>query len=76
MYKEPKFYNQSGELTAYSFACGYVEHKENDIAHKKLFKDSVYHVQYGKNNEQLSIWESFEPNELTKARKFYKSIKI
>ena len=77
MYKKPKFYTAKGELTAYSFACGYVEQKSNDIGWKSMFKEhNTFHVKSGMNNEKWSIWESFQPNELTKARKFYRSIKI
>ena len=42
----PKFYNKDGTLTAYSFACGYVETFEIGENRIRLYKDSyVYSVQ-------------------------------
>lgn len=56
-----EFKNAKGELTAYAFACGYVERhgKNGEI---RLYRDGVYHVQNG------SEWESF--NTITDARRF------
>jgi hypothetical protein len=55
--KDAYFYTRSGLLTAYAFACGYVErHGET-----RIYLDGVYHVQNG------SVWESF--NTITEARR-------
>jgi hypothetical protein len=75
--QDPKFYNQNGTLTAYSFACGYVEKKESETHTKQLYMEhSHYHVRAGKKNEYLNTWEVFNADELTKARKFFNSINL
>ena len=50
----------NGDLTAYGFACGYVQ-REGEV---RLYKDGVYHVQDG-----LGYWESY--GSLTEARSDY-----
>jgi hypothetical protein len=52
-----KFENKDGTLTAYAFACGYVQRK----GEYKLFEDGCFHVQ------GLGIWQTFST--LTEARK-------
>lgn len=75
--QKAQFYNQNGTLTAYSLSCGYVETISMNGAKKSLFMEhSHYHVQSGKIGEKVTIWEVYEINELTKARKFYNSIKL
>lgn len=85
--KTSQFYNSNGTLTAYSFACGYVEKVDTDLLHKELYREhNCFHVRSLRNNSpQLAskfdgptshlfvIWETFET--LTNARKFYNSIK-
>lgn len=62
------FQKDGKTLTAYGFACGYVQSK-NGI---QLFKEhSVFHVQRFVENKPR-IWETFES--LSEARKFYHSI--
>jgi len=46
------------KLTAYDFACGYVQ-REGEV---RLYKDGVYHVQ-----DDLGYWESY--GTLTEARR-------
>lgn len=84
---EIKIFNETGELSEYGFACGYIERVETTDLDKRLFKEhGVYHVQSLKNNtpefnskfdgntsHQYIVWESF--NKLTEARKFYNKIK-
>jgi hypothetical protein len=50
----------NGDLTAYGFACGYVQ-EDGGV---RLYKDGVYHVQNG-----LGYWESY--GSLTEARRDY-----
>jgi hypothetical protein len=45
------FYRKDGKLTAYAFACGYVER----VYAFKIYKDGVYHLQ----NEITGLWDSF-----------------
>jgi hypothetical protein len=54
---EAKFYNKNGTLTAYAFACGYVETKGN----YRLYRDGCFHVQ------GEGIWLTF--GSLTLARR-------
>jgi hypothetical protein len=77
MNKEPKFHNKDGSLTAYAFACGYIEREVLESSEKdievELYKDSLYHVRAFNLTALTAIkicWESFET--LTEARKFYK----
>lgn len=51
-----EFKNAKGELTAYAFACGYVER----IGEFRLYRDGCYHLQNG------SVWETFST--VTEAR--------
>ena len=53
-----EFKNAKGELTAYAFACGYVERLNENVW---LWRDGVYHVQ-----TNSGFWESFAT--LTEAR--------
>lgn len=55
--KPAEFYTLTGKLTAYAFACGYVER----IGEFRLYRDGVYHLQ-----NEAGFWESFAT--LTEAR--------
>ncbi len=75
MNTEPKFYNKNKELTKYSFACGYCEVKRKGDNDKTLYKEHyTYHVQSKVNN--VILWLTFDNNQLTLARKQYRSIKL
>ena len=72
-----KFYNKNGELSEYSFCCGYVQSEEKDNIRKELYKDSVYHFKVISRKDGLVerlVWNSFYS--LTDARKAYKLYKI
>lgn len=80
---DPIFYTQSGLLTAYGFACGYIEKAENNGKIKQLYREhNCYHVQLHDHNQtpvKTIIWDTFPISEgkaLEKARKLYKSLKI
>lgn len=65
-----KFYNADGTLTAYSFACGYIERKERDALRLDLWHEGAcYHVK-ASNNQGRIYWHSFDT--LGAARRFYK----
>lgn len=72
------FYNKNGELSFYSFCCGYVQREEKKNMKKELFMEhSIFHVKvYKRNNGFVDtiVWNSFDS--LTEARKSYKSFKI
>lgn len=75
---KPKFRNKNGELSLYSFCCGYVQREEKNNMRKELFLEhSVFHVKvYEFNGAFIATiaWNSF--HSLTEARKKYKSFKI
>ena len=70
-----KFYNKNGDLSLYSFCCGYVQKEEKDNMKKELFMEhSVFHVKvYSLNDGFIDtiVWNTF--HSLTEARKNYKS---
>ena len=70
--------NKNGTISSYGLACGYVQRKESDKGTKTLFiEHSHIHVQkFDKRTLYREVWEVFSPGELTKARKFYNSIKL
>lgn len=66
-----KFKNKNGTLTAYSFACGYIERKKRDDLQVDLFRDgAVWHVTARDDKRGRFVWECFDA--LTPARKFHK----
>jgi hypothetical protein len=72
-----KLYNKNKTLSNYGLSCGYIEKKENEIMYKILYKEhGHFHIQSGKHNQLYLIWQTFEPKELTKARKFFNQIKL
>jgi hypothetical protein len=74
---DKKFFNKDGSLTIYALSCGYIEKQKDSIRYKTLFiEHSHIHVQSGLHGREREVWEVFEINELTKARKLYKSFKI
>ena len=77
---EPIFYNSNGTLTKYALFCGYVESKQSDKGTKKMFIEHNHiHVKHYKIDDvsiSTELWNTFETNELAKARKLFNSIKI
>lgn len=70
------FYLKNNDLTKYAFACGYVQRKENKKTWVKMYQEhTTYHVLKGNLNDCYDVWQVFDSNELTKARKLYKSLK-
>jgi hypothetical protein len=77
----------NGKLTAYGFACGYVQFVENLTLQKELYREhNVYHVRSlynntpelntkfdGSHSHKFIIWETYET--LTEAKKIYNKIK-
>ena len=75
------FYNKDGQLSRYGFCCGYVQSKEGVNLWVHMYMEhNAYHVRVGKviegQHQPYDVWETYEPNELTKARKFYNSVNV
>lgn len=76
---------KNGDISSYCLLCGYVQRSENNKRWKKIYMEhGGFHVMSGPIREgtegmfdhgQFDTWETFENNELTKARKFYHSLK-
>ena len=66
---ERVFYNKSGTLTVYAFACGYIEQRKERNKIVSLFKEGCWHVQARDDDRGRYVWECFDT--LTKARKFF-----
>lgn len=78
--KDPKFYKANGDLTAYTFACGYIQYasidgteKEKWNNGKELFMYGNFQVKWYKNGTRV-LWESFDT--LAEARDTHNRIKI
>lgn len=76
----PKFRTKSGDLTAYAFACGYVQFASIDGTEiskwdngKELYQDGNFHVKRYKNGHRI-LWETRDT--LKEARDLYNSIRI
>ena len=73
-----KFRNKNGELSLYSFCCGYVQREEKNNVRKELFMEhGTFHVKAYSINDSFvdtAAWNSFDS--LTEARKNYKSFKL
>lgn len=66
-----KIYSKKGELTKYAFCCGYVEEQRTETNYKKMFIEyNCIHV------KTKNDWLSFELNDFSKAKKYYKSITL
>ena len=75
--KKTRFRNADGSLTAYAFACGYVEvfgdKHQHSTKYVELYKDGCWHVRYyirGDFRGMKFVWKSF--SKLGDARKHYK----
>lgn len=71
-----EIYTKSGSLSAYGYACGYVNRVENKITnqYKEMYKESnVYHVRWNIGAARRE-WKSYE--KLSDALKKFKTIKI
>jgi len=72
-----KFKNKDGSLNGYAFACGYIQREEKNGKYKEIYmEDNHYHIKNGVIGESFENWEVYSNDELTKARKFYRSIKV
>jgi len=75
MYKEPRFRLKNGDLTVYSFMCGYVQSRQVGKNNKEIYMEHRhYHVRSFVNGQRT--WDTFDWGEVTKVRKHYRSIKL
>jgi hypothetical protein len=64
-----KFRNKNGDLSAYSFACGYVQEKQTNNGKVELYKDGNWHVRIF-DDQPHGRWVSFDT--LGEARKAFR----
>jgi hypothetical protein len=69
MKKDPVFYNKNGDLSVYSFACGYIQEKSTPHGMVKLYKDGHWHLEIVKDCERMR-WDCFDT--LTEARRAFR----
>jgi hypothetical protein len=68
-----ELYTKSGELSAYGYACGYVNRVEKANNHKQLYHEhNTFHVRA--NISGVRTWECFET--LKEAKKLFNTIKL
>lgn len=66
-----KFYIKTGELSEYSFSCGYIQREEKNGIQLDLYHDGCYHVRaYDFDNHDRLFWDGFPT--LTEARKSFR----
>ena len=69
----PAFYLTTGEVSAFGFACGYIEKKEFDGYRVTMWKEhNTYHVQYFDEEEGRLHWDTFDT--LGRARRAYRQL--
>lgn len=68
----PKFKNKDGQLSAYSFACGYIQEKQTASGKVELYKDGNWHVRVFNDSSRVK-WDCFDT--LGEARKAFAAIK-
>lgn len=70
-----QFKNKNGTLTAYAFACGYIETKPLPAigGEVRLFREGAcWHVQARDDSRGRFLWEFFD--KLTPARSFFSKV--
>jgi len=68
----PRFKNRDGSLTAYAFACGYIQRASLGDVDLQLYKDGCWHVR-AFDSERTLLWDCF--GSLSKARKRFDAAK-
>jgi len=79
--QSPKLYNKNGDLSAYGFACGYIQFASIDGTErtkwengKEMYRDgAVWAIKQYKDGVRV-LWDTRDT--LGEARKLYRSIKI
>jgi len=74
---KPKFRLEDGDWTKYALACGYVQREEDNGLYRELYMEHEhFHVRFGEIGQRYRIWETFEGDQLTKARKRFQELKL
>lgn len=73
-----KFKLKDGQLSQYAFLCGYVQEKEISGIQLQLYHEGcVWQVRaHDFNRHKRILWESFDQDRLTEARKLYKQLSV
>lgn len=67
-------FTRTGAISAYGFACGYVERDFNHNYTVEIYMEhSHYHVRVIPEGCRFIIWETFDETEYNKAKKTYRS---
>lgn len=67
--------NKNGSISAYGYACGYVNRVEKGNRYKELYKEhNTFHVRWNLDNGDGRHWESFDT--LAQAQKKFVSVSI
>ena len=67
-----KFYLNDGQLSAYSFACGYVQEAKGKEYYIKMYSESVVHVKVFANDSTRLEWNSYDT--IGEARKAFRAL--
>ncbi len=72
-----RFRLKNGDHSRYALACGYVQEQTNGPHYKKLFMEhSHFHVMAGKHGDRFTTWDTYDADQLTQARKQFRTIKL
>ena len=71
--KNPKFYNKNGDLSVYSFACGYIQKFNHENGVVELHKDGCWHIKLYDSSGDRIEWLAYDS--LTIARKQFNLFK-
>lgn len=71
--EKPRFYNKNGDLSVYSFACGYIQQYKHENGIVDLYKEGCWHVKlYDSTGDRLE-WLAYDS--LTISRKQFSLFK-
>jgi hypothetical protein len=73
--KKNNIYKKDGKLSFYGLCCGYVERFNTDKIWIELYIEHGHiHLRSGFHGKQWHVWETYFPNQLTEARKYFKKL--
>jgi hypothetical protein len=74
---DEKMYNKSGDVSLFGFVCGYNQIHDKYGRHKMMsLYQSTFRVVAYLTGEKILVKQEFNIDELTKARRFYRSIRL
>ena len=75
--KSSESFLQSGEVSLNGFIAGLAESKDKNNRHKSMvLYNSTFIISAYKTGEKFLVKQEFNKDELTKARRFYRSIRF